>query len=229
MVDFNSPTYPYERVLTGLNKYKGMEEIPYKLLIYLLDLPDQNGYYPVDDNSRPRVRLAKYLWYDGANPLQNPLPSADQKRSLLFDPDNPVLDTDEQKAKHPKGYRLVWQKLVGQSQVEAETEIKCYFARVISNSDYVDSIGIRFEISVNVNHETNLKTNAYERSVNIEQCIREALNGVNITGIGVVKFSRMDHIDNGSGYLYDYGTNVGRYLHCSIDWAESDQPGITIY
>lgn len=229
MVDFNSPYYPYEKVITGLNTFKGAEEIPYKLLMYLLDLPDKNGYTPIDDNSRPRVRLAKYLWYDGANPLKNKLPTPQQKRSLLFDPNNPVLDTDEQKALHPKGYRLVWQKIIGQSQVEAETEIKCFFARVISNNDFSDTIGIRFEISVNVNHEANTKTDAYERTVNIEQCIREALNGVNITGIGVVKFSRLDHIDNGSGYLYDYGTNVGRFLHCSIDWSESQQPDITIY
>lgn len=229
MVDFNSPYYPYEKVITGANTFKGVEDIPYKLLMYLLDLPDSKGYVPTDDNNRPRVRLAKYLWYDGANPLNNPLPTPEQKLSLIFDPLNPVLDTDTQKEKHPKGYRMVWQKIIGQSQTETETEIKCYFARTIANTPFVDSIGIRFEISVNANYETNMKINAYERTVNIEQCIREALNGVNITGIGVVNFSRMAHIDNGSGYLYDYGTNVGRYVHCSIDWAESNEPEVTIY
>ena len=68
-VGFESPYYPYEKVQTGFNTLRGAEEIPAKILRYLLDLPDWKGYQPVDDNSRPRVRLAKYLYYDDANPL----------------------------------------------------------------------------------------------------------------------------------------------------------------
>ena len=64
MVDFNSFTYPYERVQGSFNTLKGAEEIPYKILTYLMNLPDKNGYVPQDNNENPRVRLMKYppLW-----------------------------------------------------------------------------------------------------------------------------------------------------------------------
>ena len=126
-----SPYYPYEKVQTGYLTMQGTEEIPYQIIQYLLDLPDATGYAPTDDNTRPRVRLAKYLWYDGPRPLSNPLPTAQEKLSLLFDGDNPVLNTDEQKADHPKGYRLYPQKYWGYSQLDAQTTLKCYMGRTI--------------------------------------------------------------------------------------------------
>lgn len=218
---FNSPTYPYERVQIGYNRFKGAEYIPYKLLMYLLDLPDKNGYEPVDDNNRPRVRLAKYLWYDGARPLSQALPTPAQKLSLLFDGEEPVLETDEQKAKHPKGYRLFWQVFWGQSQTEAKTLLKCYLGRVLPVDENIAKIGVVFEILSNVNLESNTRTDAYERSYAIEQCIIEALSGVNIAGIGVVDFARMSHTDNGSRPIADSGTVVGRELHVSLTWAEN--------
>lgn len=220
-VSFNSPTYPYERVQTGHNRFKGAEYIPYKLLMYLLDLPDQKGYVPVDDNSRPRVRLAKYLWHDGPRPLSEPLPTPAQKLSMLFDGDEPVLETDEQKAAHPKGYRLFWQMFWGQSQTEARTILKCYLGRTLPVDENMARIGIVFEILCNVNFESTTRTDAYDRSYAIEQCIIESLSGVNIAGIGVIDFARMSHTDNGSRPLADAGTVVGRELHVSLTWAEN--------
>lgn len=230
MADFNSATYPYDRVIQA-NTLRGAETIPHQMLLYLMDLPDSAGYIPADDNERPRVRLAKYLWHDGPNPLGKSLPTPDEKLSLLFDPEHPALETDELRTAHPKGYRLFFQKIIGQSQTDAMTGIRCYIGKVMSRSasDYfIDTIGIQFEISVNVNLETNTRTNAYQRSFDIEQCIREALNGVNMTGIGTVSFSRTDHPDNGSGILYDEATNVGRWLCCSINWADGAETGQTL-
>ena len=60
-VDFESPYYPFEHVETGYGTFKGAEKIPKKIVNYLLDLPDRNGYTPVDDNARPRVRQIKYI------------------------------------------------------------------------------------------------------------------------------------------------------------------------
>ena len=40
---FDSPYYPYEKVQTGFNTLRGAEEIPAKILRYLLDLPDWKG------------------------------------------------------------------------------------------------------------------------------------------------------------------------------------------
>lgn len=94
--------HPYEKVQPGYVTMAGAEEIPYILLTYLLDLPDRTGYEPVDENDRPRVRLAKYLWHDGALPLAQPLPTPEEKRSLLFDGTQPVLNTQEAKERHPK-------------------------------------------------------------------------------------------------------------------------------
>lgn len=228
MADLNSAFYPYEKVMTGFNTLKGAEKIPLKILSYLLDLPDKNGYEPTDDNERARVRLCKYLWYDGANPLSNPLPSPQEKLSMLFDGNEPDINTDEQKAKHPKGYRLFPQVYWMPAQLTAKTVIKAYIGRIIPNSNFKTSIGLTFEILVNYGQENTVKTEAYSRSYDIEQCIIEALHGVNFTGIGVADFSRMAHMDNGSRPIHDDGTHVGRVLTMSLDWMESTQPEITI-
>lgn len=220
-VPFTSPTYPYERVQTGFNTMRGAERIPLEVLTYLLDLPRSDGYEPIDDNNYPRVRLAKYLYYDGPNPLSQPLPTPTQKRSLLFDGDRPTLNTDEEKARHPKGYRLFPQLYWGPSQLEAQTTLKCYLGRILPRSGMEASIGLRFEILCNSNQENTTRTAAYSRAYNIEQCIVEALNGVNLTGIGVVDFSRPAHFDAGSEPVHDDGTNVGRELNLSITWMES--------
>lgn len=224
MSDFSSPYYPYEKVQTGFSTLKGSEELTHKILMYLLDLPDKNGYVPVDDNERPRVRFAKYVWYDGARPLAQPLPTPEQKLSLVFDGDDPVTNTDEQKEKHPKGYRLYWQVFWGQTQTEAKTVVKCYLGRSIPSSAHTAQIGITFEIMCNTNQETTTRTDAYERAYDIEQCIIEALNGINIGGVGVVSFSRLDHADCGSKAINDRsGTIVGRQLNMAISWADSTE------
>ncbi len=220
---FDSPTYPYERVESGYNTMRGSEKIPLQILSYLMDLPDANGYVPVDDNDRPRVRLAKYLFYDGANPLRQPLPTPEQKMSLLFNGEEPVLNTDEQKEKHPKGYRLYPQMYWGQSQLEAQATLKCFLGRVNPTSPFAAKIGLVFEILVNVNQENTTRTDAYSRAYNMEQCIVEALNGVNITGVGVVEFARNSYYESGSRAIADSGTNVGRELNMSIDWMESEE------
>lgn len=220
-LSFDSDTYPYDRVMPGVNRLEGAEEIPLKVIRYLLDLPDKYGYTPADDNSRPRVRLAKYLWYEGAKPLSNPLPTPSQKLSLLFDGDEPDINTDEQKAKHPKGYRIFPQVYWGPSELDAKVVLKCYIGRMISPTPFLTRIGIAFEILVNANLENTTRTDAYSRAFDIETSIVSALHGVNIAGIGIVNLARAAHIDNASSPLHDNGTHVGRILYMSIDWMES--------
>ena len=95
--------------------------------------------------------------------------------------------------------------------------------RIFSQTPFDARIGITFVISCNVNQETTTKTEAYARSYDMEQCIIEALNGVNLAGIGVCDFSRTAHADNGSRPVYDQtGTVVGRELKMSVHWAESE-------
>lgn len=218
-----NPYYPYEKVQTGYLTMAGTEEIPYRVLTYLLDLPDGTGYTPPDDNRLPRVRLAKYLWHDGARPLAERLPTGAEKRSLLFDGNDPAANDDESQQAHPKGYRLFAQKYWGPSQLEAQTTVKCYVGRVLPVNPYRASVGLTFEILCNSNQENTTRTAAYSRAYAIEQCIVEALHGVNLDGIGVVDLSRTAHVDNGSTPLADEGTNVGRRLRLSILWAESEE------
>lgn len=220
-LNFDSPTYPYSRVVRE-NTMRGMEKIPYQLLTYLMDMPDANGYQPVDDNSRPRVRLMKYLWYDDDDPLSRPLPTPAQKKSMIFDPYNPDINTDEDKARHPQGYRLLWQRVRGQSMLDAKSFIKCYTGRIMQMSPFITTIGVFFDIYVDVNLETNTRTSDYDRSVAMEQCIWDAFNGVNITGIGTTSFQKYNHADNGSGYLWDDGQIVGRSVHLSFAWSDAD-------
>ena len=227
-VSFDSPYYPYKKIIQS-NTLKGAELIPYKILLYLLDLPDSAGYAPVDDNKRPRVRLAKYLYHDGANPLAQQLPTPAQKMSLLFDADNPDINTDEDKEKHPKGYRLFAQRNIGQSVLEAKTMLKVYVGRVLDTNDFRTIVGLQAEVWSNVNLVSNTRTTAYDRTFDIEQCLREALSGVDISGVGTMRFSRQDSSYNGSEILYTDSDMVGRMIYFSTAWSEGGGEAIKTY
>lgn len=78
---------PHLSLRAGTDRFSdlpGAEEIPHKLLTYLMDLPLPDGYEPVDDNTRPRVRLMKYLWHDGAKPLGERCPRPRKSRAFFL-------------------------------------------------------------------------------------------------------------------------------------------------
>jgi hypothetical protein len=226
--DFSSPTYPFARVISA-NTLKGAEIIPYKILMYLLDLPDAAGYTPPSGNDYPRARLMKYLWNDGARPLDDPLPTPAEKTSLLFDPYNPDINTDDDKKKHPKGYRLFAQRVVNQSLLEAKTFLKIYPGRILDDTDFRTVIGFQAEIWCNYGLVTNTKTTAYDRTFDIECCLREALAGVDIAGVGTIRFSRQASSYNGSEILYTDSQMCGRMLYFSTSWAEGGGDVIKTY
>ena len=149
------------------------------------------------------------------------MPTPAEKRSMLFDPDAPVVNSDEMKAKHPKGYRLFAQNNIGQSQLDAQTIVYCYLGRDIPQDNFEARIAIIFDIWVNVNLETNTRTAHYNRAAAIEQAIKESLNGVNIAGIGTIMYSKYFHGDCGSTAIWDEGTNQGRWLQMAVAWRES--------
>lgn len=221
-VDFNSPYYPYTLDMPGVNRYADVWKIPGIVIRYLMDLPDANGYEPVDDNERPRVRLMKLLWHDGALPLDQPMPTAEEKLSLLYNGDNPVLNTDLEKQKHPKGYRLYPQCYWIPAEFEAKTVLKVYMGRNLPYSPFSSEIGIVLDILVNYGQDSNLRMNAASRLDMIESALLDSLHGVNIGGIGVMNFNRRAHMDNGSNYAHDDGTNVMRRMYMSVEWAESE-------
>ena len=225
MVSFHSPYYPYEKVTPGFSTFRGAEEIPMTVTRYLLDLPDAAGYTPEDDNRRPRVRIAKYLWHDSAQPLTQPLPSPSEKLSMVFDPTLPVLDGIDSVELHPKGYRIYPQEFWGQTQTDAQTTLKIYLGRIRAQTNMRAEIGVVFQILSNVNLEGNTRSRAYSRCYAIEQAIVESLNGVNLTGIGTFHFDIQSHGDNGSRPIADEGTNVGRTVHMSVTWMDGAGTG----
>lgn len=214
-----NPYYPFKRVISA-NQLKGAELIPYKILRYLMDLPDAAGHVPFESNDNPRARLMRYLWNDGARPLNGPLPTPQEKLSMLFDPENPDPNTDEEKRLHPKGYRIYGQRNIAQSLIEAKTLIKLYVNRVIDDTDFVTSIGLACEIWTDPNLHSNTKSNSMDRTFNIEQCLREALAGVDVSGVGTVKFSRNAGSFNGSEVLYSDAGVLGRIVYFSVLWSE---------
>ena len=222
--NFNNPYYPYEKV-QNYNTLKGAELVPYKVLIYLLDLPDKYGYEPVDDNNRPRVRLIKYLWYDEPNPLSRPLPTPEQKLSLLYTGDNAALTTDEDREKHPKGYRLLPQTYTNPTETEARLLLKCYMGREIPRSDFKTVIGLEFQVIVNYALENVMHSPVYSRSYAVHQCLVESLHGVDLAGIGTIHYSKPVHGDSGSPAPYhSEGQQCYRSSFFAIDWQESEYP-----
>lgn len=221
-VSVDSPYYPYAKVQTGFSPQDGASEIPTLICRYLMDLP-LSGYTPPDNNAFPRVRLMKRLWYDGDNPLNNPVPTPQQKLSLLYDGDNPAVNTDEQKAKHPQGYRIFPIEYWLPVQTEAKVSLKCYVGREIPINEYTQEIGLIFDVFINSNLDGGLGTGRISKAYAIEKDIVAALHGVNITGIGTISYNRLAHGDAGSRPMYDEsGINVGRRLTMSVRFGNSE-------
>lgn len=221
-LDFSNPWYPYSPPNPGVLRYRGISEIPGKIIRYLMDLPDANGYVPIDDNERPRVRLAKLLWYDGPNPLDQPLPTPEEKLSMLWNGSESVLNTDESKAKHPKGYRIYGQSFWLPAQFEGGSFLKVYMGRNLPYSEFSSELGFDIEVGVNYAQDSNMKTSAYSRVVLMEEAVLDALHGLNIAGVGGMNFNRRDHMDDGSHPWHDDGTNIGRTIGMSLTWYESE-------
>ena len=102
--------------------------------------------------------------------------------------------------------------------------------RSVALTDFKTSLGITFEIMTNAHTDSNTRTDAYSRTYDMEQCLLEALHGVNIAGVGVLDFARGSHGDAGSNAIYDTsGTNVGRELHMSVLWMDSNAGATNTY
>ena len=205
-VDIRSPYYPYVKVQEGAFNFRQYAEFPRKICDYLLDAP-QGEYAPIDDNKYPRCRMWKYLYHDGANPLKQELPTIQEKLSVLFNPEqseNPPTD---------KGYRLIPQEFVKPAQTEAQTRIYVYMGRTLSSADdniYIASVV--FDIFTHYTYELNTKQNEYSRTAAITAALIEALNGVNMDGVGTFSMSKRVHPDSGTKPIYDSNTNIGQEL-----------------
>lgn len=211
MANPNSQWYPYTKVQEGFFDLSDTDEIPRKIMDYLLDMPD-GVYTPKDDNKSPRSRMWKYLYYDGARPTDNPLPTPAQKKSVLFNPEAAEKPPTE------KGYRLIPQTYIKPAQENAQTRIYCYLGRPIAENDFKVQVSVVFDIWTHYIQESNSKLNeAYSRSWAILQCLIEAFHGVNMSGVGTFYFNRSKHPDCGALPLKDKDSNVGWQLTLAFE------------
>ena len=219
MVDIRNPFWPYVKAQESYFDLSGSVDLPRKITDYLIDAP-QGEYSPPDDNAYPRCRLWKYLYYDGARPLDNPLPTIEQKMSVVFNPDMP------QNPPTDKGYRLIPQIFTRQSQESAQTRLYVYMGRTVPmNEEMRIALAVTFRIWTHYTYELNTRSDEYSRAFAIEQALIEALHGVNMDGIGTFFFSKMVHPDCGSGVMYDGETNVGREVTVALQVATTVPAG----
>lgn len=206
-----SPFYPYIKVTAG-NSMKGIDVLPYRLMKYLMDMPSR-GYTPPSDNKYPRARLKKLLYWDGALPLEQPLPTAEQMLSIEFDPTRPGSPPDTE-----RGFRIFPQELVRQSQTSAQSIVRIYLGttqRMQQKNTYVYRTSVIFCVMVNYDLESNMETQANSRSLAITQAIQEATEGVNFGGIGGLNTYQITKFD-------DERTNTGYKIYQYIDWNGDD-------
>lgn len=211
-----SAFYPYYRIQPNYCDLTGTENLMRQICDYIIDAPIED-YSPPDDNSYPRCRLWKYLYYDEAQPLNQPLPTINQKMSVLYNPDratNPPTD---------KGYRLFIQEYTNEAQTNGQTRIYVYPGRLIPSEDNLKvSISINFDIWTNTKYENNLKSLENVRTYQIAVELLKAFNGLSINGVGTFFFSRAKHPDCGSIILGGADNqNTGRQLTIALELATS--------
>ena len=200
---------PYEKVYNFWAQ-SGLEDVPAKIRDYLLMMPCKECPNPIETNDNPRVRLIKYLYYDLAKPLMEPLPTVEQRKSIIYDPynvDNPPT---------PKGYRIYTQSLVNQEQTDGQTVIRIVMGRVFPK-DYSVTVAVDFYILSNYTTEANTRDFALLRTWNMELALIQALNGVNMDGVGAWQFNRYLHTDCGSTSIGDVQQNVGRRVTLAFE------------
>lgn len=205
-----SPTYPYERVQHFV-QLRGAENILRQICQYLLDLPLPN-YEPPTSNDYPRVRLMKYLYHDGVDPLAEPLPTPKQKLDLVYDPQRQTDPPDKEKR-----YRIFPQAYINQTEYVGRTVLRCYMGQTIARSVHRCELSVIFELLTNNVYEGAAGT-ALSRTFAMECALLEALNGVNINGVGTFYFDRTQHPGCGSWAIDDRGTNVGRRVILGLTW-----------
>lgn len=211
MSNIASKWYPYIKVQEGFSDHTDLDPIPRQIMDYLLDMPDKNGYAPLDDNSYPRCRFWKYLYYDGANPLDKPLPTAKQKMQVLFDPNKPENPPSE------KGYRLFPQIYSKPAQENSQTRLYVYLGRGIAENDFKTQYSLVFDIWTHYTQESNTKSEAYSRGLAIADALYHAFHGVNMAGVGTFYFNRSKHPDCGEDYGDDKNSNIFRRLILGLE------------
>lgn len=213
----NNPYFPYNKVQDFVTM-PDAETVLKKIVDYLLDLP-MKGYMPPSDTSTPRSRLIRLLYYDTPHPLAQPLPTPEQKISIVFDPESPdVPPTD-------KGYRIYPMVYPIQAQSEGQTTLKIFMGYAKPNSPFVVEQSVEFQVLTNTAYENNQASTSLSRTYQICLEIIRALNGVNIDGVGGFYFNRRIHTECGLEPIADKSQNVGYRLVLGLTYMGNEEEG----
>lgn len=203
---------PYEKIYNYWGE-ENVVDIPSRLRDYLLLLPCKECPNPITTNDNPRARFIKYLYYDEANPLDKELPSVQERLNLVFDPYNPDKPPSE------KGYRIFCQSSVSQANIIGQTIVRIIMGQAIAVNPYTYNCAVNFQILTNYSLEANTRSTALMRTFNMEQAIIQALNGVNMGGVGTFMLARSalsgenrGTIQSGTKPITDDQELVGRLL-----------------
>lgn len=199
-----NPYYPYRKI-AEYTTMPDAETLLKKIVDYLLDLP-MRGYEPPSDTSTPRSRLIRLLYWDEPHPLEKPLPTPQQKLSIVFDPESPdVAPTD-------KGYRIYPMIYPVEAQSEGQTTIRIFMGYAKPVSDLQVEQSIEFQVLTNTQYENNQHSVSLSRTYQICTEIIRALHGVNMDGVGGFYYNRRLHTDCGLEPIADKAQNVGYRL-----------------
>lgn len=197
--------YPYKKVVEA-NTLKGVEFIPRKLVDYFLYM-NGNASLP-DDNSNARCRFLKYLFNDNNNtrPLSSPLPSVEERINAVYNPQAPIKNGNE-----GDQYHFFPQMYTAQAQLIANTIMRVYMGYIRPIDNMSAACSIVFELMTSVYYD-QLEEEGMSRTYAMLQCVMEALNGVNIGGVGTVYFQSSLNTTCEAYPIGDRGTNVGYRL-----------------
>ena len=195
---------PYNRIV-GYVTLPNADELLRKVLYYLIDMPTPT-HQPFTDNRCARTRISKYLYHDCSRPLDQPIPTVQQKLSLFFDPEKPADPQNE------KGYRIFPQIAITEAQENAQTRLYAFMGFVDATNDFQSDVSLCFRILCNTSYDTNTKDSAMSRSWAIVQAIVESLSGANIDGVGTFYFNRRKNAECAIRYITDDQHNVGYQL-----------------
>ena len=209
---------PYEKIYNYWSD-PTVEEIPLKLINYLLLLPSKDCPNPITTNDNPRARLVKYLYYDEPRPLDKPLPSVKERLDMIFDPFNPDKPSNTE-----KGYRVFPMSNTAQANTMGQTILRVVMGQSSWQTPYIATLSVNFQILANYTLESNAMASVESRTYAMEQAIIQALHGVNMTGVGTFMTTKSQYsygsrntINNGSKPVSDDQEMVGRVLTMSFE------------
>ena len=209
---------PYEKIYNYWSD-PTVEEIPLKLINYLLLLPSKDCPNPITTNDNPRARLVKYLYYDEPRPLDKPLPSVKERLDMIFDPFNPDKPSNTE-----KGYRVFPMSNTAQANTMGQTILRVVMGQSSWQTPYIATLSVNFQILANYTLESNTMASVESRTYAMEQAIIQALHGVNMTGVGTFMTTKSQYsygsrntINNGSKPVSDDQEMVGRVLTMSFE------------